>query len=379
MNFLGLLLLELALLVKIVRGTRGNAVPVDFFVFLGRDGDKENVAPRTSMNVNPPDNVIGFPALCAKRCPVFQVDCGNACLAPQMRWCPCVAELLVEDLANDFKDLLGAGSSPVFTLGDYVELSKGQDFFDVQDGHSMLYKLMDADGAPYSRRSGRLAVWVANHVKPADDPNSMLAGTTLLDQPLWQGGEGAGVLLSAQIDRSGKILSHEVGHVVGFHHTAGPSLMYNYDHPECPKKYRHVESHPLVFPTCDVNIMGYWYDGPYCCPGESPSFLLQLRGRSRRNQCLAHSLTNFKEAHCCGSECVHNCPKEMPEPIFATKNHKDPLEKMLRCWLHLRTVPEGKSPPEAVGMMNVTNVVHRKSKVECFDYGGKWGSCITVP
>merc|ERR1719253_734022 len=127
-----------------------------------------------------------------------------------MRWCRCVAELLAKDLSTDFGALLDAGSPTVFTLGDYVEISKGQDFFNVRDGHTTLYDLMDADASQrYARRSGRIAVWVANHVATADDPHSMLGGTTLLDQPLWQGGKGAGVLFHAANDRSTKILSHE--------------------------------------------------------------------------------------------------------------------------------------------------------------------------
>jgi len=383
------LLLGLALLAKLVHGTHdvappGRAVPVDFFVFLGKDGDAENVAPRASMDITPPDDKIGFSTVCKDECPVFQESCGANCLSPAMRWCRCIAEHIAKDLAFDFGALSGAGSSPVFTMGKYIEVSKGQDHFIIRDGHSTLYSLMEANASsPIARRSGRVAVWVAHHIQPADDPNSMLAGTTLLDQPLWKGGRGAGVLLHAGVDRSGKVLSHEIGHVVGFHHTAGPSHMHIYDHPECPKEYEHVEMHPLVFPSCEVNIMGYWYDGPYCCPGESPSFLQFLRGgRSSRKQCLANPLTNYQEAHCCGSECSHECSKQMPAPTFATKEHEDGLRKILKCWLHLRTVPETKAAPGAVTMMSMTNTVQRKSSVECFDYGPrgrKLGSCVTEP
>jgi len=378
------LLLALTFLVQLVQAD-GNAVPVDFYVFLGKDGDETNVSPRTSMNIKPPDNTTGFPILCKDRCPVFTQSCGSGCTSPQMRWCPCIAELLVKDLTFDFSALLGAGASKVFTLGDYVEVSEGQEFFHVTNGHDTLFSLMDADSSkPYARRSGRLAVWVSHFIAAPNDPNSILAGTTLLDQPLWQGGPGAGVLLSAQVDRSSKVLSHEVGHVVGFHHTAGPSLLYKYDHPECPKEYRHVEMHPLIFPSCEVNIMGYWYDGPYCCPGAasaSSSFLLQLRaGRAQRQTCLPNPLNNYQEAHCCGgNECSYSCPKQMPEPKFDTKEHEKPLAKMLHCWLHLRTVSEPKKPDSAlIGMVNATSMRRHKSAVQCFDYGRKWGSCVTT-
>lgn len=373
-----LVVLQFALLAKHAFLT---AVPVDFFVFRGKDGDEQNVAPRTSMNINPPDGETGFHALCKDRCPVFLTKCGAGCTSPQMRWCKCVAELLVQDLSFDFSALAGAQSPVEFTLGDYVEISESQDFFSVPDGHRHLYSLMEADGSrPYARRSGRVSVWVANHVSAAGKPHSMLGGTTLLDQPLWQGGKGAGVLFCSQTDRSSKVLSHEVGHIVGFHHTAGPSMMYVYEHPECPKEYRHVETHPLVFPTCEVNIMGYWYDGPYCCPGESPSFLFQLRaGRSRRKKCLAHSVSDYQEAHCCdpANECTYTCPPTMPLPKFDTKDHKEALGKILQCWLHLRTVPEPKTAsPVLLGIANGTESVAHKSPVECFDYDRKLGSSI---
>jgi len=367
-------LLGLSLLAKVVDGTRGEPIPVDFYVFKGKDGDEKNVVPRTSMNINPPDDVTGLFAKCKDSCPWFNTSCGANCLSPQMRWCRCVAELLAKDLAVDFRTLLDAKASPVFTLGDYVEMSAGQELFDVKDGHTTLYSLMEADSShPYARRSGRVAVWVASHVAYKDDPNSFLAGTTLLDQPLWSGGKGAGVLINARNDRSSKILSHEVGHIVGFHHTAGPSLMYKYDHAECPSEYRHVESHPLVFPSCQVNIMGHWYDGPYCCP--FPSFLLQLRaGRSSRKQCLENKFPHVHEAHCCGKECVHECPKKMPEPTFATKEHQVILTKMLKCWLHLRTVPATKTKsPNGTRQLDMLEL--RKSSIQCFDYDRKMGSC----
>jgi len=379
---MAMLVFGLALLAKLAHGARDGPVPVDFYVFLGKDGDKENVPPLASMNINAPDNVTGFSILCKDRCPMFDVSCGPGCTSPQMRWCSCVAELLVKDLVFDFSALLDNGAPPVFTLGDYVEVKNGQEYYNIRDGHTALYSLMEADSKhAYARRAGRVAVWVANHVATVDDPHSMLGGTTLLDQPLWQGGPGAGVLLYAGNDRSSKILSHEMGHVVGFHHTAGPSLMYTYEHAECPKEYRRVESHPLVFPTCEVNIMGYWYDGPYCCPGallQRPSFL-QLRGRSNRQQCLENSLTDFQEANCCGDECVHECPKQMPEPTFATKEHKDILSKMLHCWQHLRTVPapeEKLAPGNISHLANATNMGLLQSSMECFDYPSKMGASV---
>jgi len=369
------LLSKLFLVTTIVHGglldvRRKRAIPVDFFVFLGTDGEDENVAPRTSMNIEPPDNATGFHIVCKDRCPVFSENCGPACTSPQMRWCRCIAETLVQDLNSDFGALLAGDSDPIFTLGSYHELSSGQDFFNVRDGHSTLYSLMDAEGSLYSRQSGHVTVWVANHVGTADDPQSMLAGTTFLDQPLWRSGRGAGVLFHAQTDRSSKILSHEVGHVVGFHHTAGPSMLHKYEHLECPKEYQHVETHPLIFPTCEMNIMGYWYDGPYCCPGESASF---LQGISRRKQCLPHSLTNYQEAHCCGHECMHVCPKTLPVATFVTKEHKEPLAKILKCWLYLQGVPEPKSSTALIGMKNVTN--HASGMIECFDYGKQLGLC----
>lgn len=397
-----ILLLELALLVRLViaikydTALRGHAIPVDFYVFKGKDEktQEQNVAPRTSMNVEPPDDKIGFAKMCQGKCPVFEESCGQDCTSPQMRWCRCIAEILVKDMAVDFGALLSSDSPPIFELGDYVEVSKGQDYFEIADGHSTLYSLMEADSShPYARRSGRVAVWVANHVGTEDDPNSMLAGTTLLDQPLWQDGQGAGVLFHAQTDRSNKVLAHEVGHVVGFHHTAGPSFMHIYDHPECPKDCEHVEMHPLVFPSCERNIMGHWYDGPYCCPGtflqlpsgESPSFLQLRSSQLRRQQCLPHDLSNYQEAHCCGQECTYSCPKKVPAFKFDTKEHKEPLAKILQCWLHLRTVPEPaeKSPPGMVGMMNATSTVYKKlavksNAIECVDYGKKLGTCMPI-
>lgn len=367
--------------------TTGGAIPVDFYVFLGREHPDTRdavvdraVAPRASMNIKPPDDVSGFPKMCRDRCPMFDVSCGHECTSPQMRWCRCVAEYLVKDLATDFGALLDEGSAPVFELGDYAEIDAGQDLFSIPDGHTTLYSLMEqSSSVRYSRRAGRVAVWVASHI--ATGGSDFLGGTTLLDQPLWQDGKGAGVLFHAESTRSSKILSHEIGHVVGFHHTAGPSMMYQYDHAECPEEHRHVQMHPLVFPNCEHNIMGYWYDGPYCCPGESPSSFAQFLAQSHRQPCIADPLA---DTYCCGSSCNHDCPKEMPPAIFHTKaqKHGADFSRILKCWLHLRTLAEPKKDvvtPSAVNGVGLvayaTTLVQNNTQLVCVDFEDGTGHC----
>eukprot|EP00747_Dinoflagellata_sp_TGD_P181698 gnl/TRDRNA2_/TRDRNA2_35619_c1_seq1.p1 gnl/TRDRNA2_/TRDRNA2_35619_c1~~gnl/TRDRNA2_/TRDRNA2_35619_c1_seq1.p1 ORF type:complete len:265 (-),score=33.70 gnl/TRDRNA2_/TRDRNA2_35619_c1_seq1:104-841(-) len=227
---------------------------------------------------------------------------------------------------------------------------------------------------PYYRRPGRLTVWVAHHIAIASDKHSELAGTTYLDQPLRAGVRGAGVLLSGASSRSGRRLSHEVGHVVGMHHVAGPPVGYTYEHPECPSDCRRVEWAMVSRPNCDANIMGSWYDGPYCCPGEG---LLQLGfgGRLRTsgdNKCLANSMSSPKSPFCCGDTCKHRCSKDMPTMTFATTEHKDKLAKIFKCWRHLR----GSHGPAT--LLRVT--AHKNSSkpaaaVECSDYAVEPGPC----
>merc|ERR1719161_577177 len=208
-----------------------------------------------------------------------------------MSFCPCVSELLVKDLNTDFQHLMDPGKKElVFRMGEHVELNRSAEWYKIAKGHEALHELMSANASePFYRKPGRLTVWIANHIEGHQE-GTHLAGTTYLDHPLFKDLPGAGVLLGSQASRASHLLSHEVGHVVGFHHAAGlpPGSVYRYHHKECSKDQNGSIGDPkagspgagseegLLWPiaerpSCEVNIMGGWYDGPYCCPWKSPA------------------------------------------------------------------------------------------------------------
>lgn len=109
---------------------------VDFNVFLGHDGTEGGVAPLASMNIGGSDGASGFYTMCKDACPTFTARHDEDTTVPEMRFCRCIAELLVEDLATDFGALLdgsggpsGAVPQPLFALGAYSEIDAGQEFF----------------------------------------------------------------------------------------------------------------------------------------------------------------------------------------------------------------------------------------------------------
>lgn len=125
------------------------------------------------------------------------------------------------------------------------------------------------------------------------------------------------MVLLGSVTRGGRRLSHEVGHIVGFHHTAGMGLDFKYSYNVCDPP---VEWVVMQQPTCEVNIMGGWYDGPMCCPGSQPT---------AEKQCEVGHIGRY----CCGDECTHSCPKEAPPMTFATAEHKGIMRSILTCWL----------------------------------------------
>mmetsp|Transcript_54117 Transcript_54117/g.174846 ORF Transcript_54117/g.174846 Transcript_54117/m.174846 type:complete len:359 (-) Transcript_54117:51-1127(-) len=314
-------------------------IPVDFYVFMGREPNgRKLVAPRASVNIGGVDEAEGFYTLCKDSCPTGIVQ-HVGYTTSYMRICPCIALLLVADLMSDFRVLLEASQdTPLFSMGQYLEVDAGQELFDIQKGHGTLRDLMDTGPEKaYYRKPGHLTVWIANDIG-AENPRLSLAGTTFLDQPLYDGTPGAGVLLDASVSRRGRRLSHEVGHVVGFHHVAGGDVSYVYSH--------------------------YQYDGPYCCPSAS---LLQV-GSSQRATCLENTASAPKQPFCCGSQCSYNCPKEEPPMTFATSEHKDMLSSIVQCWVFLR----GHAPLPGVSTMEV----QRTKRVECVDFKTALGSCM---
>jgi len=388
-----------------LKGSRSSQpVPVDFYVFTGTDGEETGVAPRCSMNIGGDDKTTGFYALCKDKCPTW-TEQREDYTSPQMRFCRCVAELLAEDLSSHFA-VLAPNEAAAFTMGTYTELDAGQEYFMIENGHGTLHTLMDnGENVKHHRKTGRLTVWVANDID-GHSQGTMLAGTTYLDQPLYASGPGAGVLLHGGISRVEKRLSHEVGHVVGFHHVAGPKVQYTYEHKTCPADCQKVQWEMSEGPNCEVNIMGSWYDGPYCCPWEN---LLQLHTATAGNgleaalarrtalayghawanvsssvasvgaseKCLPNSQTSPKSPFCCGEGCTHKCPEEMPDMTFATAEHEDELAKIFKCWLHLRGTP---NPAKAAliklheyGRSPGAGVVQRP--IVCVDYDDAPGPC----
>mmetsp|Transcript_13818 Transcript_13818/g.48804 ORF Transcript_13818/g.48804 Transcript_13818/m.48804 type:complete len:385 (+) Transcript_13818:56-1210(+) len=340
-------------------------IPVDFYVFMGREPNgRKLVAPRASVNIGGVDEAEGFYTLCKDSCPTGIVQ-HVGYTTSYMRICPCIALLLVADLMSDFRVLLEASQdTPLFSMGQYLEVDAGQELFDIQKGHGTLRDLMDTGPEKaYYRKPGHLTVWIANDIG-AENPRLSLAGTTFLDQPLYDGTPGAGVLLDASVSRRGRRLSHEVGHVVGFHHVAGGDVSYVYSHYQCPKEHRMFRWKTMSSPNCEMNIMGSWYDGPYCCPSAS---LLQV-GSSQRATCLENTASAPKQPFCCGSQCSYNCPKEEPPMTFATSEHKDMLSSIVQCWVFLR----GHAPLPGVSTMEV----QRTKRVECVDFKTALGSCM---
>lgn len=296
-------------------------VPVDFYVFTS-----EGKRPIASSNIGGKDRVSGFYTLCKNKCTVrnkYSESCG--CTSPEMEFCDCIAELLVEDLNSDFGKLMPAGSPRSFVLGQYKEVEVSEDLFDIPDGHKALHQLMKAnESLSYYRQSGHLTVWVATHID-IGGKNRYLGGTTYLDQRLYHGNVGAGILFNAGESRETHLLSHETGHVVGFHHTAGPEANYVYKGcPDGPVKWKMTAG-----PSCEPNIMGSWYDGPYCCPwpNNPASF-----NASTPDVCLKNDLKRPRSPFCCGVGCEHKCPKERPEATFSTKEHGPVLSKIFGCW-----------------------------------------------
>eukprot|EP00929_Paragymnodinium_shiwhaense_P056738 TRINITY_DN28401_c0_g1_i1.p1 TRINITY_DN28401_c0_g1~~TRINITY_DN28401_c0_g1_i1.p1 ORF type:complete len:410 (-),score=32.32 TRINITY_DN28401_c0_g1_i1:254-1483(-) len=356
-------------------------IPVDFFVFLGSDGAEHAVPPKASMNIADEDNATGFFRMCSDKCPIKTVQ-HETYTAPEMRWCRCIAELLVADLSQDFgqlsQSLPDVSQTPLFQIGSYEEVDAGQGFFDVSDGHGLLRQLLySGPDKAFYRRPERLTVWVSQHIQ-GHQPGTVLAGTTLLDQVLYADGPGAGVLLSGRISRMGHRLSHEVGHVVGFHHVAGPPVSYTYTHPRCPAPSRVLKWKMVSGPSCEVNIMGGWYDGPYCCP----SF---LQGEwTQRQPCLQNSKQSPRSSYCCGSACNHNCPAENPPMTFATEEHTGLLTNILHCWLHLRgkaMSDGGQGTVFSSGHFLGSQAVREEkpqTQLECVDYDSSVGPCTEM-
>lgn len=354
---------------------------VDFYVFKGDDGDLTGVAPQASMNIGGSDMDTGFWKLCASKC---SDDAEPGSGSPgQLRFCPCVAEHLVEDLNSDFGALPGA--KVTWELGNYKEFAAGQGLYDILDGHGALRALMNAKSDnPVHRDSGRLTVWVANHIA-GSAAHTELAGTTYLDQPLYGAQPGAAVLLQGSVSRMGKRLSHEVGHVVGFHHVAGPPITYTYQHSECEACGAKVSWRLLASPDCEPNIMGAWYDGPYCCPwpeeagaGAAASFLQRTAAR-KKDQCTPNSMKLQKSPWCCGSSCGHDCPVDMPAFTFATSQHRETLGHILQCWQHLRGMPPtGFSPNGTKASAAALVATPPRARVECADYGEELGPCVSI-
>lgn len=371
-------------------------IPVDFCVFLGKDvkaieGNQSGVAPWVSPNIGGADAVTGFLTLCKTKCPTARVLYGLG-TAVVIRFCPCVAELLVEDLTTDFGALVTT-KEPLFALGTYSEVDLGQEYFISVDGHFTLQQLMDVGPShPCYRRTGHLMVWVSHHIH-GDSVGSQLLGTTFLDQPLYgNGSPGAGVLLAGQSSRSGRRLSHEVGHVVGFEHVAGQPVSYTYKHPSCPKESQ-IHWTTLSRPSCGMNIMGVWYDGPYCCPFtflqrrlrglasngnamrlDSDSLAHNIFGATQASECLDNTAGD-QESYCCGESCTHSCPKQQPALTFATEEYKDTLALVFKCWMHLRGTEPANSSWKHLGLVRVACA---GPAIECADYSSGLGPCVPV-
>jgi len=284
-------------------------VLVDFVVLT-----KNGIVPRASTIIEEG----GFYATCKGTCTVKTVlgDDGKTTF-PRMEFCPCVAEALVADLSEDFQVL---SKDVTFKLGDYRTL-EAPGFHSAEDGHKALTSLMFDPPASAVRAPERITVWIADRL-PSSTPNAHLEGSTFLTQLLGEGVPGAGMILLGSVTRGGRRLSHEVGHIVGFHHTAGMGLDFEYKYNVCEKP---VEWVVLQKPTCEVNIMGGWYDGPMCCPGTEPTPEKPCEACPQGEYCPGR--------YCCGDECTHSCPKEAPPMTFATAEHAEIMRPILDCWM----------------------------------------------
>jgi hypothetical protein len=305
------------------------ALPVDWYVFtVKRNGS--NVKPLASSNIAGPDGKTGFYKMCKETCNMkTSWNKAHTMSTPQLEWCDCIAKLFVEDLNADFSKL-NNDTGPVFVMGEYKEVQVSEDLFHIQNGHKVLHTLMKAnESTPYHRKSVRITVWVASHIE-GEKENTYLGGTTYLDQPLYGDMPGSAVLLNAGESRAQHLLSHEMGHVVGFHHVAGPDAKY---------VYRGCSDGPVTWkmmsgPNCEPNIMGSFYDGPYCCP--FPEAQAQNKSMTADGTCLKNSMSDYHMPYCCGDNCKHTCPKEQPIVTFATHEHKELLGKILSCWRDLK-------------------------------------------
>mmetsp|Transcript_7352 Transcript_7352/g.16059 ORF Transcript_7352/g.16059 Transcript_7352/m.16059 type:complete len:375 (-) Transcript_7352:156-1280(-) len=292
--------------------TRVVKVLVDFVILLN-NGE----VPTASTNVGGFDRETGFYMKCHSECPLTSTQNHDGSTSPRMKFCECVAKLMVEDLSADF-GALNAGLE--FELGSYrtAEEPAVQSSVILSGGHALLKKLMNSPPAGAARAEQRITVWVAGEL-PARS-GRQLEGSTYLNQPLYKNQPGAGVLLLSQVARQGHRLSHETGHIIGFHHTAGETgLDYTYD--ECGQD---VEWFTLSRPTCEMNIMGSWYDGPVCCPD----------GSSSSSTCTPYS-QGSSQAYCCGDSCEHNCPETHPAMKFNTAEHTQVLHDITACWASL--------------------------------------------
>lgn len=343
-------------------------LPVDWYLFtVNRNGS--TVKPVASTNVAGADGKTGFYRMCKKTCKVNTVwNDGHTFTTPQMEWCDCIAKLFVEDLNTDFSKLTN-DSSPVFVMGDYKEVVVPEDLFMIKDGHKVLHTLMIAnESVPYHRKSGRITVWVAAHIEGHTE-NTYLGGTTYLDQPLYQDMPGSAVLLNSGESRAQHLLSHEMGHVVGFHHVAGPDAKYVYR--GCPD--RPVPWKMMSGPNCEPNIMGSWYDGPYCCPfpeakAAKPSNLTNQS--SSAVSCLKNSMKDYHAPYCCGDKCQHVCPKEEPTITFATEEHKQLLQNIFSCWHGLK---DQKVPSHRKKALLGLVAKGPDAPLVCEDYLGQYG------
>jgi len=256
------------------------------------------------------EKVKGFYSACKDTCEVRNVVDESGTTFPRMDFCDCVAQLLVEDLTEDFATI----SDIHFALGDVRKVEAPILSSPPSDGHDALYALMRDPPAGAARAPGRITVWIAEEL-PAG-PNHHLEGSTFLNQVLARDQPGAGVILLASVSRAGRRLSHEVGHIVGFHHTAGQGLEFQYTYDLCGE----VAWPVLQRPTCEVNIMGGWYDGPFCCPG------------TEEGNCKPLGDGNAYGSTCCGEQCTHQCPAERPHMTFATPEHAKAMRAISECW-----------------------------------------------
>jgi len=218
---------------------------VDFYVFSHSRGTK----PLSSGNIGGADGCGGFCRRCDKS--------GNQCNGdfPYNRE---VAELNIVDLNNDFAELVPPGQKgPTFAMGDYKEVTGDTaigtidslvELSEVTDGGHALLKKLSYDnkvGDVLYPRPGRISVWIPTTAILADQScygsgsekkcyQMYLLGSTYLGMSANPAlAKGPGVLLAGEVQRRGRRLSHEIGHIVGFDHAYWQDMT-----------------------PCDINIMG---------------------------------------------------------------------------------------------------------------------------